>query len=231
MRHDDGKGRSLKTSRRDCIDPCRHTRREGAAAVVARARRRSTEAERQPNRGCADRRRSVLRILSNSRRAPRRTARRGLGWGIFWAPWLGAGRSKTRSWRWWIGGRRWRRRVQGAWGCSWAPAMEEACSSQTWGRSQRELAASSSKGNGGLSGGDCWRARGREVSSAMGMAACCLAARGRSRGHRAIAGRGEEREIAGAPWTGTPWAAGEIRAPSMGRRRSSHPWSGRAGRP
>uniref|UniRef100_A0A804PCK2 Uncharacterized protein n=1 Tax=Zea mays TaxID=4577 RepID=A0A804PCK2_MAIZE len=35
-----------------------------------------------------------------------------------------------------------------------------------WGRSQRELAASSSKGNGGLSGGDCWRARGREVSSA-----------------------------------------------------------------
>jgi hypothetical protein len=31
---------------------------------------------------------------------------------------------------------------------------------------ERELAASSSKGNGGLSGGDCWRARGREVSSA-----------------------------------------------------------------
>ncbi|PWZ46004.1 hypothetical protein Zm00014a_004782 [Zea mays] len=72
--------------------------------------------------------------------------------------------------------------------------MEEASSSRTWGRSQRELAASSSKGNGGLSGGDCWRARGREVSSAMGMAACCRAAGGRSRGHRAIAGRGEEGE-------------------------------------
>jgi hypothetical protein len=38
--------------------------------------------------------------------------------------------------------------------------------SADWGRSQRELATSSSKGNGGLSGGDCWRARGREVSSA-----------------------------------------------------------------
>jgi hypothetical protein len=53
--------RSLTTSRRDCVDPCRHTRREGAAAAVARVRRRSTEAERQPNRGCADRRWSSLR--------------------------------------------------------------------------------------------------------------------------------------------------------------------------
>jgi hypothetical protein len=53
--------RSLTTSRWDCVDPCRHTRREGAAAAVARARRRSTEVERQPNRGCADRRRSSMR--------------------------------------------------------------------------------------------------------------------------------------------------------------------------
>ena len=53
--------RSLTTSRRDCVDPCRHTRREGAAAAVARAWRRSTKAERQPNRGCVDQRWSSLR--------------------------------------------------------------------------------------------------------------------------------------------------------------------------
>jgi hypothetical protein len=53
--------RSLTTSRRDCIDPCRHTRSEGAAAAVARAWRRSTKAERQPNRGCVDQRWSSLR--------------------------------------------------------------------------------------------------------------------------------------------------------------------------
>jgi hypothetical protein len=53
--------RSLTTSRRDCVDPCRHTRREGAAAAVAHAWRRSPEAERQPNRGCMDRRWSSLR--------------------------------------------------------------------------------------------------------------------------------------------------------------------------
>jgi hypothetical protein len=31
--------------------------------------------------------RGLLRILSNSWRAPRRTARKGLAAGIFWAPW------------------------------------------------------------------------------------------------------------------------------------------------
>jgi hypothetical protein len=82
--------RSLTTSRRDCVDPCRHTRREGAAAAVARARRRLTEAERQPNRGCADRRWSLLRddaeIAAAARNQMEGTRRL--------PPWLGA---KTSS--------------------------------------------------------------------------------------------------------------------------------------
>jgi hypothetical protein len=53
--------RSLTTSRRDYVDPCRHTRREGAAAAVTRAWRRSTEAERQPNRGL---RRSAVELAT-----------------------------------------------------------------------------------------------------------------------------------------------------------------------
>jgi hypothetical protein len=52
---------SLTTSRRDYVDPCRHTRREGAAAAVTRAWRRSTEAERQPNRGL---RRSAVELAT-----------------------------------------------------------------------------------------------------------------------------------------------------------------------
>jgi hypothetical protein len=39
----------------------RRTRRGDRGAAAARAWRRSTEAERQPNRGCADRRWSSLR--------------------------------------------------------------------------------------------------------------------------------------------------------------------------
>jgi hypothetical protein len=78
--------RSLTTSRRGCVDPCRHTRREGAAAAVAHARRRSTEAERQLNRGCADRRRSSLRDDAETAAAARNQmegARR-------LPPWMGA---------------------------------------------------------------------------------------------------------------------------------------------
>jgi hypothetical protein len=71
------------------------------------------------------------------------------------------------------------------------PALEEE------GAGSLELRLGAGHGGGKLQpdlGKEPERARGREVSSAMGMAACCRAAGGRSRGHRAIAGRGEEGE-------------------------------------
>jgi hypothetical protein len=53
--------------------------------------------------------RGLLRILSNSRRAPRRTTRKGLAARIFWAPW-------TVSWA---------AREEGGSAYSWAASMEK----------------------------------------------------------------------------------------------------------
>jgi hypothetical protein len=100
-------------------------------------------------------------------------------------------------------------------GCSsFAGAMGAAGEQgSNWGKSQRELAASSSKGNGDLSGGDCWRARGREVSSAMGMAACCRDAGGRRGGRHGRRGSSLLQPLAG----GAGRAPG--RGPARGGRR------------
>jgi hypothetical protein len=45
--------------------------------------------------------------------------------GDFLGALAGSREEQDAGWRWWIGGRCWRRRVQGAWSCGWAPAMEE----------------------------------------------------------------------------------------------------------